>query len=56
MVYNILNVDYNCDLAQSFGIFENDNEQKIIKYMSSAAISCGFHCADPMKIKNYLIQ
>ena len=52
MVYNILNVDYNCDLAQSFGVFENENEEKIIKYMSSAAISCGFHCADPIKIKN----
>ena len=51
MVYNITNVDYNCDLAQSFGVFENENEQKIIKYMSSAAISCGFHCADPIKIK-----
>ena len=52
MVYNILDVDYNCDLAQSFGVFENENEQKIIKYMSSAAISCGFHCADPIKIKH----
>ena len=51
MVYNILDVDYNCDLAQSFGVFENENEEKIIKYMSSAAISCGFHCADPVKIK-----
>ena len=51
MVYNILNIDYNCDLAQSFDIFENENEEKIIRYMSSAAISCGFHCADPIKIK-----
>ena len=51
MVYNILDVDYNCDLAQSYGVFENENEDKIIKYMSSAAISCGFHCADPIKIK-----
>lgn len=51
MVYNILDVDYNCDLAQTYGIFENENEAKVLKYMSSAAISCGFHCADPIKIK-----
>ena len=51
MVYNILDVDYNCDLAQSYGIFENDKEAQVLKYMSSAAISCGFHCADPVKIK-----
>ena len=51
MVYNILDVDYNCDLAQSYGVFENENENRVLKYMSSAAISCGFHCADPLKIK-----
>ena len=51
MVYNILDVDYNCNLAQTYGIFENENEQRILKYMSSAAISCGFHSADPLKIK-----
>ena len=51
MVYNILDVDYNCNLAQAYGVFENENEQKVLKYMSSAAISCGFHCADPLKIK-----
>ena len=51
MVYNILDVDFNCDLAQTYGIFENENEAKVLKYMSSAAISCGFHSADPIKIK-----
>ncbi len=51
MVYNILNVDYNCDLAQTYGVFENKNEKEVLKYMSSAAISCGFHSADPIKIK-----
>ena len=54
MVYNILDIDYNCDLAQSYGIYENKNEAEIIKYMSSASISCGFHSADPLKIKKAL--
>lgn len=56
MAYNIQDVDFNCDLAQSYGIFENENEQRVLKYMSSAAISCGFHCADPMKIKKAFEQ
>jgi len=51
MVYKILDVDYNCDLAQSYGIFENNKEAGVLKNMSSAAISCGFHSADPVKIK-----
>lgn len=51
MAYNILDVDFCCDMAQSYGIFENDKEAQVLKYMSSAAISCGFHCADPIKIK-----
>ena len=54
MIYNISDIDYNCDLAQTFGVFENKNEAEIIKYMSSAAISCGFHSADPLKIKRAL--
>ena len=54
MVYNILDVDYNCNLAQTYGIFENENEQKVLKYMSSAAVSCGFHSEDPLKIKKAL--
>lgn len=54
MVYNILDVDYNCNLAQTYGIFENENEQKVLRYMSSAAVSCGFHSADPLKIKRAL--
>ncbi len=54
MVYNITNVDFNCDLAQSYGVFENTNEERVLKYMSSASVSCGFHCADPIKIKRAL--
>ncbi len=51
MIYNILDIDYNCNLAQTYGIYENENEKKVLEYMSSAAISCGFHSADPLKIK-----
>lgn len=51
MVYNILDIDYSCNLAQTYGVQESDLEPRILKYMSSAAISCGFHSADPLKIK-----
>ena len=39
----IKNIDFNCDLAQSFGIYKNDAEFNLLDYVSSVNISCGFH-------------
>ncbi len=47
--------DFNCDLAQSFGIYKNDNEFEIAKYASSINVSAGFHAGDPKVIHNALI-
>ena len=52
----IKNIDFNCDLAQSFGIYKNDAEFNLLDYVSSVNISCGFHAGDPMIIKNALLQ
>ncbi|MGN1125011.1 MAG: LamB/YcsF family protein [Candidatus Gastranaerophilaceae bacterium] len=52
----IKNIDFNCDLAQSFGIYKNNAEAEILDYVSSVNISCGFHAGDPMVIKNALLQ
>lgn len=43
--------DFNCDLAQSFGVYNNDIEFKIANYASSINISAGFHSGDPVKIR-----
>jgi UPF0271 protein len=50
----IKNIDFNCDIAQSFGIYKNNAEYELLDYISSVNISCGFHAGDPMIIKNAL--
>jgi len=47
----IKNIDFNCDLAQMFGVYKNDTEAELLNYMSSVNISCGFHAGDPVSIK-----
>ncbi len=47
--------DFNCDLAQSYGAFNNDKEYETAKYASSINISAGFHAGDPMKIREALL-
>ena len=53
---SIKNIDFNCDLAQSYGIYKNDNEFEILDYVSSVNISCGFHAGDPVTIKEALLK
>ncbi len=50
------NIDFNCDLAQSFGIYKNSSESRLLDYSSSVNISCGFHAGDPLTIKEALLQ
>lgn len=52
----IKTIDFNCDLAQSFGIYKNSTEAGLLDYVSSVNISCGFHAGDPLTIKNALLE
>lgn len=47
--------DFNCDVAQSYGVYKNEVELEIAKYASSINISAGFHAGDPVSIKNALL-
>ena len=51
----IKNIDFNCDLAQSFGIYKNSSEYGLLDYVSSVNIACGFHAGDPLAIKEALL-
>lgn len=51
----IMSIDFNCDLAQSFGIYKNEKEFELLDYVSSVNISTGFHAGDPLNIKNALL-
>ena len=52
----IKTIDFNCDLAQSFGIYKNSTEARLLDYVSSVNIACGFHAGDPMAIKEALLS
>lgn len=51
----IKSIDFNCDLAQSFGIYKNSSESRLLDYVSSVNIACGFHAGDPLTIKEALL-
>ncbi len=47
--------DFNCDVAQSYGIYKNEAEAEVAKYASSINVSAGFHAGDPISIKKALL-
>ena len=51
----IMNIDFNCDLAQTYGIYKNSTEYDLLDYVSSVNIACGFHAGDPLAIKEALL-
>lgn len=52
---NIKSLDFNCDLAQGYGVYKNTSEYDFLDYVSSVNISCGFHAGDPQTIKKALM-
>ena len=52
----IKNIDFNCDLAQAYGIYKNIQEYELLDYVSSVNISCGFHAGDPVTIKEAMLK
>ena len=53
---SIKNIDFNCDLAQAYGVYKNKQEFELLDYVSSVNISCGFHAGDPVTIKEALLK
>src|SRR5699024_10000238 len=44
---NMLTVDLNADLGESYGNYTIGNDDEIIPLISSANVACGFHASDP---------
>jgi 5-oxoprolinase (ATP-hydrolysing) subunit A len=47
MIKNMYKVDINCDMGESFGLYNFGHDEEMMKYISSANIACGFHAGDP---------
>ena len=39
-------IDLNCDLGESYGIYQLGRDKDILNYITSANIACGFHAGD----------
>lgn len=44
-------IDINCDMGESFGVFQVGNDEAIMPLITSANIACGFHGGDPRTIE-----
>lgn len=55
-ITKVTSIDFNCDLAQSFGIYKNESEFDLLDYVSTVNIATGFHAGDPIAIKNALLK
>lgn len=40
-------MDINCDMGESFGSYRIGDDDKIIDFITSANIACGYHAGDP---------
>jgi UPF0271 protein len=46
-----MNIDFNADMGESFGMYVMGNDEKFMKYITSANVACGFHAGDPTVMK-----
>lgn len=44
-------VDVNCDMGESFCTYRKGQDEKVIQFVSSVNIACGFHAGDPAVMK-----
>ena len=44
----VAKVDLNCDMGESFGLYNMGDDGEVIKHITSANIACGFHAGDPV--------
>lgn len=42
-----MNIDFNADMGESFGMYVMGNDEEFMKYITSANVACGFHAGDP---------
>lgn len=43
-----MKIDINCDMGESFGAYRMGDDEKIMPFITSANVACGFHAGDPV--------
>jgi UPF0271 protein len=44
-------IDINCDLGESFGVYEMGEDKRLLDWVTSANVACGFHAGDPATMR-----
>ena len=47
-----LQIDINCDMGESFGLYTYGHDANMLPLISSANVACGFHAGDPTVMRN----
>ena len=50
-----IQIDLNCDMGESFGMYKMGFDEDVIPHISSANIACGFHAGDPRWMKTTVL-
>ncbi|GMA63878.1 LamB/YcsF family protein [Alicyclobacillus fastidiosus] len=45
-------IDLNCDMGESFGAYRLGEDEKILDYVTSVNIACGYHAGDPANMRS----
>lgn len=48
----MLEIDLNCDMGESFGIYHLGMDDVLLDHITSANIACGFHAGDPTVMRS----
>lgn len=43
-----MRIDINCDLGESFGSYKIGEDEKVMPFITSANVACGYHAGDPV--------
>jgi UPF0271 protein len=43
----VLRVDLNADIGESFGVYRMGNDEMLMRSITSGSVACGFHAGDP---------
>ncbi len=49
-------VDLNCDLGESFGAYTIGMDDKVIPFITSANVACGYHASDPVVMAKTVVM
>jgi len=47
----MFSIDLNCDMGESFGVWEMGRDAELMSFVSSVNIACGFHAGDASVIR-----